>query len=74
MILKTTLLGKTYTFRDVKDVLAKALGTQLALRLGRETTILCIDRVRLGEGDYLDVAAPIGPAMPVVVKTLVLER
>ena len=24
MLLKTTLLGKTYTFRDVKDVLAKA--------------------------------------------------
>ncbi len=24
MILKTTLLGKTYTFRDIKDVLAKA--------------------------------------------------
>ena len=25
-------------------------------------------------GDYLDVAAPIGPALPVVVKTLVFER
>ena len=24
MVLKTTLLGKTYTFRDVKEVLAKA--------------------------------------------------
>ena len=24
MILKTTLLGKTYVFRDIKDVLAKA--------------------------------------------------
>ena len=24
MVLKTTLLGKTYAFRDIKDVLAKA--------------------------------------------------
>ena len=54
--------------------MAKALGTQLALRLGRDAPILCIDRVRLRAGDYLDVAAPIGPALPVVVKTLVLER
>ena len=54
--------------------MAKALGTQLALRLGRDAPILCIDRVRLRAGDYLDVAAPMGPALPVVVKTLVLER
>ena len=54
--------------------MAKALGTQLALGLGRDAPILCIDRVRLRAGDYLDVAAPIGPALPVVVKTLVLER
>lgn len=54
--------------------MAKALGTQLALKLGRDVPILCIDRVRLKAGDYLDVANPIGPALPVVVKTLVLER
>ena len=54
--------------------LAKALGVQIALRLGEKTEILCLDRVRLKEGDYLDVGAPVGPALPVVVKTLVLER
>ena len=54
--------------------MAKALGCALALRLGKERPILCIDRVRLQGGDYLDVAAPVGPAMPVVVKTLVLGR
>ena len=52
--------------------MAKALGVQLALALGQQEQILCIDRVRLGEGDYLDVGAPIGPALPVVVKTLVM--
>ena len=52
--------------------MAKALGVQLALALGRNEQILCIDRVRLREGDYLDVGAPVGPALPVVVKTLVM--
>ena len=46
--------------------MAKALGVQIALTLGRDAEILCIDRVRLREGDYLDVGAPVGPALPVV--------
>ena len=54
--------------------MAKALGIQLAMRLGSDAQILCIDRVRLNEGDYLDVGAPVGPALPVVVKTLILSR
>ena len=54
--------------------MAKALGHGLALRLAQDRPILCIDRVGLREGDYLDVGAPIGPALPVVVKTLVLSQ
>ena len=54
--------------------MAKALGQLLALRLPPEKAILCIDRVRLTEGSYLDVGAPIGPALPVVVKTIVFTR
>ena len=54
--------------------MAKALGVQIALTLGRDAEILCIDRVRLREGDYLDVGAPVGPALPVVVKTLVMGQ
>ena len=54
--------------------MAKALGQALALRLGKDKPVLCIDRVKLDEGSYLDVGAPVGPALPVVVKTLVLGR
>ena len=54
--------------------MAKALGQILALRLGKDAKILCIDRVRLEADSYLDVGAPIGPALPVVVKTLILNR
>lgn len=53
--------------------MAQALGQALALELGREVPILCLDRVKVGTGSYLDVAAPVGPAFPVVIKTLVLS-
>lgn len=53
--------------------MAKALGHKLALEAEPDRPILCLDRVRLRDGDYLDVGAPVGPALPVIVKTLVLE-
>ena len=54
--------------------MAKALGQALALHLGQWAAILCLDRVKVSRGSYLDVAAPVGPAFPVVVKTLVLSQ
>jgi ethanolamine utilization protein EutA len=53
---------------------AKALGQCLALELPPERPILCIDRVRLTGESYLDIGSPTGPALPVVVKTLILNR
>ena len=61
-------------FLALQEDMAKALGQQLALRLGKDARILCIDRVALKEGDYLDVGTPVGPALPVVIKTLILSR
>lgn len=54
--------------------MALALGHALAARTSPERSILCIDRVSLEDGCYLDVAAPVGPVLPVVVKTLVLNQ
>ena len=54
--------------------IAKALGQCLALRLTPDRPILCIDRVRLTGESYLDIGSPTGPALPVVVKTLILNR
>ena len=58
----------------VRQDMAKALGQALALRLPGDAGIVCIDRVQIREGDYLDIGAPVGAAMPVVVKTLVMGR
>ncbi len=58
----------------LQEDMAKALGQCLVLRLPTGTPCLCIDRVRLQEGSFLDVGAPVGPALPVVIKTLVLSR
>ena len=65
--------GETLILALEQDM-AKALGQCLALRLGKDAKILCVDRVRLEPESYLDVGAPVGPALPVVVKTLVLNR
>ena len=54
--------------------MAKALGHSLQLRLPPDTPLLCIDRVRLGDDSFLDVGTPVGPALPVVIKTLVLSK
>jgi len=54
--------------------MAKALGNALKLRMPEGTPILCIDRVILPPQSYLDIGMPVGPALPVVVKTLILER
>ena len=51
---------------------AKALGQALALRMGQGEAILCMDRIRLSEEGFLDVGAPVGCALPVVIKTLAL--
>ena len=58
----------------VREDMAKALGQQLSLRLGRDAPLLCLDRISLKAGDYLDVGAPVGPALPVVIKTLILTK
>lgn len=71
-------IAKTLAGRQVlialENDMAKALGHALCLLLPKGTPILCIDRVKLQEDSYLDIGAPVGPCLPVVVKTLVLAK
>lgn len=66
--------AKPPIFLCIEQDMAKALGQALAVRLPEQAQILCIDRIRVEEGSFLDVGTPVGSAMPVVVKTLVLSK
>lgn len=55
----------------VEQDMAKALGQALMLRCP-DRGVLCLDRLHLEDGSYLDVGQPVGPAFPVVIKTLIL--
>lgn len=61
-------------FVCLEQDMAKALGHSLCLCLAAHTPCLCIDRLRLTQGSYLDVGMPVGPALPVVIKTLILSQ
>lgn len=70
LLCKTAVSDKLYLAMETD--MAKALGQALALRMP-QAEILSIDRIRLAPDSYLDVGAPVGPALPVVVKTLILS-
>ena len=52
--------------------MAKALGHKLCL-LSPEKPCLCIDSIHLTGESFLDIGQPVGPCLPVVIKTLVLS-
>ena len=56
----------------VESDMAKALGHCLRLLLPKDRPCICMDGLPLEVGTYLDVGEPVGPALPVVIKTLVL--
>ena len=66
------LTGPVYLVAEAD--MAKALGHALALRLGGTVPILCIDGIALREGDFLDVGKPVGPALSVVIKTMIFSK
>ena len=53
--------------------MAKALGHAIKV-LQPDRSCLCIDRVRLQPESFLDIGMPVGPALPVVIKTLILSQ
>ena len=53
--------------------MAKALGQALRLHLGSHRPCLCMDGIVLDGDTYLDVGEPVGAALPVVIKTLILS-
>ncbi|MBQ8831657.1 MAG: ethanolamine ammonia-lyase reactivating factor EutA [Oscillospiraceae bacterium] len=58
----------------VERDMAKALGQAVAMKAAKDRPILCVDRIKLLPESYMDVGEPVGPALPVVIKTLVLSN
>jgi len=56
----------------VEKDMAKALGQSIAGCLNKKRPVVCLDGIRVTQGDYIDMGKPInGTVIPVVVKTLI---
>lgn len=53
--------------------MAKALGQVIRQRMKTRKCVLCLDKIKMGSGDYIDIGKPIlnGIAVPIVIKTLI---
>ena len=58
-----------------RNDIAKALGQIMSSRKHGGRTIICLDRIRMRSGDYIDIGSPVmdGMAVPIVVKTLIFN-
>ncbi|MCR8743966.1 ethanolamine ammonia-lyase reactivating factor EutA [Romboutsia lituseburensis] len=59
----------------VENDMAKVLGQAIYAILNYEKDIVCIDSIKVENGDYIDIGKPIveGKVLPVVIKTLVFN-
>lgn len=57
---------------SVENDMAKALGLSLRRNLSQEKPVICIDSIRVDNGDYIDIGMPVvdGQVLPVIIKTL----
>ena len=59
----------------VDEDMAKALGHALSAHLPKDYPFICLDSVKVENGDYVDIGLPVaeGTVLPVIVKTLVFN-
>ena len=55
--------------------MAKALGQTIYSLLGYNRDVICIDNIKVENGDYIDIGKPLssGRVVPVIIKTLVFN-
>lgn len=73
---RENLSGEIPIIVVIKNDMAKVLGQTLnryMVGLAEKRGIICLDGIRVGQGDYLDMGKPVanGLVVPVVVKTLI---
>lgn len=59
----------------VENDIAKVLGQTIYHQLNRSNNVVCIDSIKVENGDYIDIGKPLvnGKVVPVVIKTLVFN-
>ncbi|WP_057979078.1 ethanolamine ammonia-lyase reactivating factor EutA [Caloramator mitchellensis] len=59
----------------VENDFAKALGHSIVNKLNKKNDVVCIDGIRVENGDFVDIGKPIsnGRVVPIVIKTLLFK-
>ncbi|WP_242862177.1 ethanolamine ammonia-lyase reactivating factor EutA [Clostridium pasteurianum] len=58
----------------IENDFAKALGQRIKNILKDSKKLICIDGIKVENGDYVDIGKPISSVVPVVIKTLIFKN
>ncbi|MDF2987733.1 MAG: eutA [Eubacterium sp.] len=53
---------------------AKALGQTIKNLMRNDRPVICLDKIKVDAGDFIDIGRPIAGVVPVVIKTLIYNN